>query len=341
MATRRGTAVPLATRRTAGRAVRSAGRTARRARTVIARAGFPYRAPSVPAGVTVPPKPSKLGPDFETEWARRYPSRLARALIVEGPMRALVHALADPTVEGLDRLTDLTRPGGPAPAVIFTPNHHSHLDTPLSVTVIPEPWRHRLMVAGAADYFFTNRVTGTLAALTMNVLPIDRESTSRKSSDQLRGLILRGWSLVIYPEGGRSPDGWGQDFKAGAAYLSSRTGAPVVPMFIEGSGAIYGKGMKRPRPGRTRVIFGRPLWPVDGESTKRFGERIATAVRELGDESLSDWFSARRRAAAGATPSLTGPEHNGWRRAWALAEHRRRGMAGVRRRQKRRWPDLG
>ena len=29
-----------------------------------------------------------------------------------------------------------------------------------------------------------------------------------------------GWSLLIYPEGGRSPDGWGQDFKGGAAYLS-------------------------------------------------------------------------------------------------------------------------
>lgn len=341
MAVRRGTPIPLATRRAAGRAVRSATRGASRARTVISRAGFPYRAPSVPAGVTVARKPSKLGPDFETDWARRYPSRLVRVLIVEGPMRALVRAVADPTVEGLDRLADLTRRKGDAPAVIFTPNHHSHIDTPLSVTVIPEPWRHRLMVAGAADYFFTNRVTGTLAALTMNVLPIDRESTSRKSSDQLRKLIDQGWSLVIYPEGGRSPDGWGQDFKAGAAYLSARTGAPVVPMFIEGSGAIYGKGMKRPRPGRTRVIFGRPLWPVDGESTKRFGERIATAVRELGDESLNDWYSARRRAAAGTTPALTGPEHNGWRRAWALAEHRRRGMAGVRRRQKRRWPDLG
>jgi 1-acyl-sn-glycerol-3-phosphate acyltransferase len=41
-------------------------------------------------------------------------------------------------------------------------------------------------------------------------------------------MIEDGWSLVIYPEGGRSPDGWGQDFKGGAAYLSARTGAPVA-----------------------------------------------------------------------------------------------------------------
>ena len=112
-------------------------------------------------------------------------------------------------------------------------------------------------------------------------------------------------------------------------------------MFIEGSGSIFGKGMKRPKAGRTRVIFGRPLWPVEGESTKRFNERIATAVAELGDEALTDWYSARRRAADRATPALGGPEHNGWRRSWALAEQRQRGMAGVRRRQQRRWPDLG
>ena len=40
----------------------------------------------------------------------------------------------------------------------------------------------------------------------------------------IRDLIDDGWSLVIYPEGGRSPDGWGQEFKGGAAYLSSAHG---------------------------------------------------------------------------------------------------------------------
>ncbi len=340
MAVRRGTPVPLATRRMAGRAVRSTQRKARKVRSVVARTGFPYRSPSIPRGIEVPAVSSKLGPDFETDWARRYPARVARSMIVAGPMRLMVKALASPVVEGVDRLTDLRRLDDP-PAVIFTPNHHSHLDTPLSITSIPEPWRHKLMVAAAADFFFTTRVSGSFAALTMNALPIDRETTTRKSSDQLRALIDDGWSLLIYPEGGRSPDGWGQDFKAGAAYLSIKTGAPVIPVFIEGTGSIYGKGMKRPKRGHTRVTFGRPLSSLAGESTKRFADRIATAVTELGDESLTDWYTARRRAASGTSPALSGPEHNGWRRTWALAEQRKRGMAGVRRRQKRRWPDLG
>lgn len=340
MAVRRGTPVPLLSRRLAGRAVRSTQRSANKVKVVVNRTGFPYRAPSIPKGVVVPDDAPKLGPDFETDWARKYPARVARSLIVEGPMRLMVKGLAAPTVDGLDRLSDLGRLDDPPP-LIFTPNHHSHLDTPLMITTIPEPWRSKLVVAAAADYFFTTRISGTFAALTLNALPIDRETTTRKSSDQIKALIEDGWSLLIYPEGGRSPDGWGQDFKAGAAYLSSRTGAPVVPVFIEGTGSIFGKGMKRPKAGRTRVTFGRPLRPVDGESTKRFNERIAVAVQGLGDESLTDWYTARRRAAQGTSPALSGPEHQSWRRAWALAEQRQRGMAGVRRRQKRRWPDLG
>jgi hypothetical protein len=61
----------------------------------------------------------------------------------------------------------------------------------------------------------------------------------------------------------------------------------------------------------------------------------------LGDEAITDFWTARQRAAAGTNPALTGPDHTGWRRDWALAERRRLGTAGMRRRQQRRWPDLG
>ena len=44
----------------------------------------------------------------------------------------------------------------------------------------------------------------------------------RQIADQLRQLIDDGWSLLIFPEGGRSPDGWGQPFRGGAAFLSVR-----------------------------------------------------------------------------------------------------------------------
>lgn len=225
--------------------------------------------------------------------------------------------------------------------MIFTPNHHSHLDTAIMASVVPEPWRSKIVVAAAADYFFDKRWKATMAALSLNAIPIDREVTGRKSSDLIKALVEDGWSLVIYPEGGRSPDGWGQEFKGGAAYLSSRTGAAVVPVFIDGTGSIFGKGMKRPRPGTTKVVFGHPMSGLDGENTRRFAARIEKAVTALGDESLTDYWSARQRAARNENPTLTGPDYTGWRRQWALSERRALGTAGQRRRQKRRWPDLG
>lgn len=320
----------------AGSVERVTGKTVRK----VSNVGFPYRKPTAPKGQVVPHEPRNVGVDYDTDWARTKPARYARALVAEGPLRLGVNLLASPTVHGADRLADLARLDDP-PAVIFAPNHHSHLDTLIMSVVAPEPWRHRMVVAAAADYFFDNRVKGAAAALTLNALPIDREATGRKSSDLIRGIIEDGWSLVIYPEGGRSPDGWGQEFKGGAAYLSIRTGAPVIPVFIDGSGALFGKGAKRPKAGTTKVVFGRPLWPEEDESTRRFAARIEAAVTELGDESLTDFWTARQNAAKKQSPALTGPDHTGWRREWALSERRQMGSAGLRRRQKRRWPDLG
>jgi 1-acyl-sn-glycerol-3-phosphate acyltransferase len=331
-----------AARRRLREAARAAGRLERATARVTApgrNVGFPYRAPTVPRGVVVPADPPALGADYDTEWARSPVARAARALIAEGPLRLGVRGLAAPEFHGRDRLADLARLEDP-PALIFTPNHHSHLDTMLMVRSVPNPWRRKLVVAAAADYFFDKRWKAALAALSLNAIPIDRESTGRKSATMIRELVDDGWSLVIYPEGGRSPDGWGQEFRGGAAYVSSRTGAPVVPVFIDGTGSIFGKGMKRPRPGRTRVVFGAPLRPEPKESTRRFNARIEAAVTALADEATTDYWSARRRAADGANPSLGGPEYTGWRRQWTLSVRRRQGIAGWRTPPKRRWPAL-
>ncbi|MEO6572135.1 MAG: lysophospholipid acyltransferase family protein [Ilumatobacteraceae bacterium] len=324
-------------------AQRAAGVAERAVRTVakpLRLYGFPYRAPSVPKGVVVPVTPSKLGADYDTAWARTPLARAVRGVLTEGPLRLIVRGIANPDVVGLDRLDELTRRDDPPP-VIFAPNHHSHVDTAIMIRSIPMCWRTRVVVAAAADYFFDSQWKAAVSALTLNAIPIDREVTGRKSSDMFRDLVADGHSLLIYPEGGRSPDGWGQDFKGGAAYLSGRTGAPVVPVFIDGTGPIYGKGMKRPKPGRTKVVFGAPLRLAEGENTRRFNARIEAAVTRLGDEALTDYWTATQRAARGTSPKLTGPEYNGWRRQWELDNHRKLGAAGLRRRQQRRWPDLG
>jgi 1-acyl-sn-glycerol-3-phosphate acyltransferase len=65
--------------------------------------------------------------------------------MIEGVTRPLAHLLAAPRVDGVDRLEQLNEP------VIFAANHASHVDTPLLLSVLPDRWRHKTVVAGAAD----------------------------------------------------------------------------------------------------------------------------------------------------------------------------------------------
>ncbi len=285
-------------------------------RQLLRRAGFPWTAPPVPRGVEPAAKPSTVGADFETAWARTPAARTFRWLLHEAVLEPTVRLVADPTRAGLDRLAHLD---GTQP-LIFVANHHSHLDTPLLLRRLPRPWRTKLFVGAAADYFFPNRFTGGAAALALNAIPIERNRVNRRSALAAAELIAEGWSMLIYPEGGRSPDGWAQEFKGGAAYLAIRQAVPVVPVHISGTDKILPKGASRPRRGSTVLSFGDPIVARPGEDARRLSARIEAGVAALADEATSDWWQARQRAHAGATPSLSGPDVVSWRRAWLRSD---------------------
>jgi 1-acyl-sn-glycerol-3-phosphate acyltransferase len=300
-------------------------------RDLVPRLPFPYGAPTTPDGIEPERPKAKVGADFETDWARSYPARAARVLLLEGVVRPAVTALAAPIVLGRDRLAEVDG------ALIFAANHHSHVDTPLLQSVIPEPWRHRMAIGAAADYFFDTRLKGALSALVIGAVPIERTRVSRRSADDAAALLDDGWSFVIFPEGGRSPDGWGQPFQPGAAYLSQRCRVPVVPVYIGGTTRILRKGNTFPKLSITRIVFGSPMTAEPGESSRRFAARIETTISSLGDEGRTDWYQARRRLHAGQAPSLRGPEGEvgAWRRTWELGDR-----SPIRRRQSRSWPKL-
>lgn len=254
-----------------------------------------------------------LGVDFDTAWARRPAARVARALVLDGVVRPAVSALASPTVTGLDRLSGLHGP------VIFAANHGSHLDTPLLLTCLPDRFRHRTVVAAAADYFFDRRLKAMGSALALAAVPIERSSVSRRSLHQAEALVEDGWNLIIFPEGGRTPDGWGRDFKAGASYLATRCGVPVVPVHIAGSRRVLRKGGGGIHRAPTDVTFGSPLAPGDSlAGARRLAIAVERSVGVLADEQRTDWWAARRREASGTTPPLRGPAVAPWRRVWGL-----------------------
>jgi hypothetical protein len=64
------------------------------------------------------------------------------------------------------------------------------------------------------------------------------------------------------------------------------------------------------------VRYGDALHPAEGESARDFAPKISAAVSALLDEEASTWWEARKRVAAGTSPSQSGPDAARWRRVW-------------------------
>ena len=247
---------------------------------------------------------------FRTEWARKRGGRMAREVAQKGVLDPLMSSQVRRRVEGLDVLSRIEGP------VIFVANHASHLDTPLILLSLPNEWRRRTAVAAAADYFFDTWWRAVGSAMVFNTFPIDRRGGTMATTPG--NLLDEGWSLVIYPEGTRSKDGWVGRFQLGAAYLATRYGVPVVPIAHRGTFAAMPRGQNWPSRGRRQLTlrFGEPVVPERGESAREFAPRIRSGVgAPLDDERTTRW-EAQQRAARNATPDPAGPDIAPWRRVW-------------------------
>jgi len=242
--------------------------------------------------------------EFPTDWARSRPARAAREVLLRGGLTPLIRRETAVRIEGLDIFDDLDGP------VIIVANHTSHLDTALLLTTLPVQWQRKVTVGAAADYFFDAWWRAIGSALVFATFPIERHGQGL--SDTPAKLIESGWSIVMFPEGTRSPDGWTRRFRPGASALARAHNIPVVPVAISGSFAAMPRGRNWPKPGRppVHVRYGRPIRPRDDENTLALNGRVSAAISALLDEDGSDWYAAARRAATETTPASSG------RRVW-------------------------
>jgi 1-acyl-sn-glycerol-3-phosphate acyltransferase len=96
----------------------------------------------------------------------------------------------------------------------------------------------------AAGYISVDRSKGRQALQSLN------EAAHR---------ISDGTSVIIFPEGTRSPDGELLPFKSGTMVLAIKAGVPIVPVAITGTHQIMAKGKLLARPGQVRISLGKPI----------------------------------------------------------------------------------
>jgi putative phosphoserine phosphatase/1-acylglycerol-3-phosphate O-acyltransferase len=94
-------------------------------------------------------------------------------------------------------------------------------------------------------------------------------------------------SLVISPEGTRSPTPRLGSFKKGAFHIAMQAGVPVVPIVIRNAGEVMWRGAQTLRPGRIEVAVLPPV-PTHDWTARTVGEHTK-AVRDLFVEVLAQW----------------------------------------------------
>ncbi len=151
------------------------------------------------------------------------------------------------------------RPAGSAdaPAYVVMANHTSHFDVVALYAVLPVAVR---FVAKRELQYVP--IFGQVLALGAAIM-IDRGDKDRAIASIARAgrAIRRGASVVLFPEGTRTPPGALGRLKKGPFHLAVEARVPILPVGIVGTGAILPRGDWRIRPGTVVVRIGAPIAP--------------------------------------------------------------------------------
>ena len=150
-------------------------------------------------------------------------------------------------VRGLDRLER-------GKTYVFVSNHQSIYDIPVLFWWLP--FQLRIIAKESLGRF---PMLGPHLKRTGHLL-VDRSRPDPKGVfGWANGLTSRGLSLIVFPEGTRSPDGRVGVFKGGSFYLAMQAGLPIVPLSIVGSRHVMRKGQLTTRPGHVTLIVHDPI----------------------------------------------------------------------------------
>jgi len=92
-------------------------------------------------------------------------------------------------------------------------------------------------------------------------ISIERGSPKKAYRSMLRAaeVVRQGTSVIIFPEGTRSPDGELQPFKKGVFLIALKSQAPILPITIQGTSRIMRKGDWRAHPGEVKIQIDAPI----------------------------------------------------------------------------------
>lgn len=189
----------------------------------------------------------------------------------------LVSILHPTSIEGMEKL--------PESGALLCPNHSSNWDPVLLGLRLPVNYRLHVM---AKEELFRNPLLAW-AIRKLGAFPVSRGGNDINTVRTAMQVLKNGDNLLVFPEGTTIHNGIGYadglpaHAKAGVAMIGVRTGAKLVPVFVDGE--------KKPFH-RTRIIFGEPYEPHytgrrgTSEEMQKIADDILEAAYALGGQAV-------------------------------------------------------
>jgi 1-acyl-sn-glycerol-3-phosphate acyltransferase len=198
-------------------------------------------------------------------------------LLLRNSMALVARLLSGASVRWIDSQPDTCQR-------VYFANHTSHLDAIVLWSALPPAVRALARPVAAKDYWTKGRIRRYMAQEVFNAMLIDRTEIKVHNSpvDAMLREIGQQYSLIVFPEGGRSDGRDIGEFKSGLYYLcKKRPDLELIPVHIDNMNRILPRGQVLPVPLLTCISFGPPMWLEAREPKVRFLERARAAVRRL------------------------------------------------------------
>jgi 1-acyl-sn-glycerol-3-phosphate acyltransferase len=161
--------------------------------------------------------------------------------------------------------------------LILVANHQGAADIPVLLAYLPVRFRFAIK-----KELFKVPLFGWYLRQA-GYFPIDRQVilSAYKTLDQIIKILKAGESVMIFPEGTRSRDGSLGKFKRGSLMAALKSGAPVVPIAIDGSYNIMPKGTYLVNPSRIKLSVGKPIYITDEKEYDQKVEEVRAAIARM------------------------------------------------------------
>jgi 1-acyl-sn-glycerol-3-phosphate acyltransferase len=155
--------------------------------------------------------------------------------------------------------------------VILAPNHFSFMDHFLMGCYL----RRKVRFMAKSQLF-----KGPMQVIYSQggVFPVRRGERDEETFVTAQAILARGGAITMYPEGGRSRTGkLAEQAKRGIGRLALESGAPVVPIAIQGSSRV--RNWKRLQFPKVTIQYGAPIrWEPIADPTREQQQAVADAV---------------------------------------------------------------